>query len=134
MRLLALDYGSKYIGVALSDELQISCRALPAIVNLSRPKQLDTIRELCATHEVEAIVIGIPLSLDKTEGPQAKLTKKFAGQVSRKTGLATILWDETHTSQAAEELLTLGKSKNRKDKARLNSAAAQIILSSYLNR
>ncbi len=132
-RIMALDWGTKYIGVAVSDELQISTRPLAPLTVTSPDALLSEIQFLCKNFNILTIVIGLPLSLSREAGPQAQKVLEFADAVEAKTGIEVVLWDETYTSQAAEDSLKSSGKDVRKNRAEVNSIAAQHILESYLS-
>ena len=108
MRIMGLDYGSKTIGVAISDPLLITAQGIEIIRRDSENKirkSLARIEELIAEYEVNEIVLGYPKNMDDTIGERARKTEEFKDRLERRTGLNVILWDERLTTVAAEEIM-----------------------------
>jgi len=134
MRILALDYGSKRIGVALSDELGLTAQPLTTIHRTNRAKDLAVIAGYVSEYAVESIVIGYPRRLDGTEGIQCEKVKGFMALLADVVYVPIIPWDETLTSWEAESLLSEANVKARKRKGIIDKIAAALILQSYLDR
>ena len=134
MRILGLDYGSKRIGVAVSDELGITAQGLPTIIRKNRGQVIAAIRELVAGYHVEKIVIGYPVRLDGTEGIQCEKVNRFAALIESAFSLPVVKWDETLTTKEAEEILRAAGIRRRKKKAVVDRLAATLILQGYLDR
>ncbi|MBS1767635.1 MAG: Holliday junction resolvase RuvX [Acidobacteria bacterium] len=130
MRWLALDHGTKRIGLAFCDELEIL--ASPFEVWPSDGKVLDRLARLCKEEGVQAVVIGLPKHKDGAESATAPLARAFATEVSGRTGLPHLLWDEHLSSAEAERLLAQRGVKPDKRKALLDAAAAAVILADLL--
>lgn len=133
--LLGIDYGTKRIGIAISNAEQTL--AVPVETWISRTPELDAkhFRQLVSDYRVKGFVIGLPLmNQSGDEGKQAGVVRKFGEWLRREIGLPMAYWDERYSSAEAEALLwSMGESPNR-NKARLDGLAAQIILQSYLDR
>jgi putative Holliday junction resolvase len=134
MRTLGLDVGEKRIGAALSDPEGIIATSLPIVEVKSEDDALERILAMAEEHEVERIVVGIPLSLDGTVGPQARKIQSFIEALGKRTGLAIDTWDERFSSVSAERVLVEAGVKRGKRKKRLDSVAAAFILQGYLDR
>ena len=134
MRTLGLDIGEKRIGVALSDSEGILATALTVLERKSDDTALKRILTLAQEHEVERIVVGLPISLDGTLGPQAKRVQTFADMLSESTELPVVTWDERFSTSDAEHALTEAGLKRDKRKKRLDAVAAAFILQSYIDR
>jgi len=131
MRILGIDYGSKLIGVAVSNEERTLARSIGTVPHGRWESELP---ELVRRYEVNLVVVGIPLSMDNTENPQVRRTLAFMERLKELTGCAVTRWDERLSSQQAERYLLeadLSRAKRRKVIDRL---AAQIILQDYLDR
>ncbi len=132
-RLLALDYGSKRIGAALSDPLRVLTRAWGLI---EREKEgeahLDTIRAIIAEEQVTAIVLGLPRNADGSEGPMVAAVRAFGARLEEVTGLPVHYSDESYSSLEADEILREKHRDPRKRKAERDVIAAQIILRHFL--
>lgn len=134
-RILALDYGVRRIGVAVSDPTHTIASPLTTLVRRAgkRPPWPELVR-LVQEQEVERIVIGLPLDLRGEEGEWAAETRAFGADVARRTGLPVDWIDERLSSVQAEQVVRGSglKRRQREDKARVDAAAAAIILQSYL--
>lgn len=132
MRLLGIDFGSKYIGLALSDPLKSLARPFKTIP--SNNKLLEEIKKICQEEEVEKIILGLPKSMDGSIGPQGEKTLKFKKELEDFLAIPIELEDERLTSKLASDLLKDEKKKIKESKAELNKLAAQLILESYLEK
>lgn len=133
MRILGLDYGTKRIGVALCDELGLTGQGLTTIVWKNRNQVLNALEVLVRNHGVEKIVIGYPVRLDGTEGIQCEKVNRFARLLEARLSLPVIKWDETLSTQTAEEILIQSRMRREKRKKIVDKLAAGIILQDYLN-
>lgn len=136
MKIMGLDYGSKTVGVAISDDLLITAQPVETIQRNSENKlrrTLARIEELILANHVEIIVLGLPLLPDGSEGERAEKTLEFKSMLAKRTGLEVILVDERFTTDASnEELKEMGiKKENRK--AVIDQLAACHILEEYLH-
>jgi putative Holliday junction resolvase len=131
-RILALDHGTKRIGVALSDELGWTAQPLETFVRKGLQADVAHIRALVEAHEVEQVVVGLPLRLSGEEGPAAQAVREFAGCLERALSVPVITWDERLTTKAAEELLIAADVSRRKRRDVVDRVAAAILLQSYL--
>ena len=134
MRTLGLDVGEKRIGVALSDSEGILATALTVIERKSDDTALKNVITLAEEHEVERIVVGLPISLDGSMGPQAKRVQSFADALNERTELPVVTWDERFSTYDAERVLIEAGLKRDKRKKRLDSVAAAFILQGYIDR
>ncbi len=130
MRYLAIDYGTKRTGLAICDAGETL--ASPLAVIESNRKLLTKIAEIVEAENVEAIVLGLPLNMDGTEGPQTKLVLKFADQLQAHLSIPVYLHDERLSSFAAEEKLAPADLTRGKQKKRLDAVAAAEILEAFL--
>lgn len=106
MRILGLDYGSKTVGVAVSDELLFTAQGLEIVRRQSPNKlrqSLARIEEIIKEYNVERIVLGYPKNMNNTEGERCEKTKEFKEMLERRTGLNVILWDERLTTVSADK-------------------------------
>ena len=136
MRILGLDFGSKTVGVAVSDELLITAQGVEIVRRKSPSKLRQTlarIEELIEQYGVEKIVLGYPKNMHKTEGERCEKTKEFKELLERRTGLEVVLWDERLTTVAADRsMMETGiRRENRKDY--VDEIAAIFILQGYLD-
>jgi len=133
VRILGLDYGSKRIGVAVSDELEITARGLTTIIRKNQKNDLDEIAKVIRTYTVEKIVIGYPIKLDGSEGIQCEKISRFAKLLEAKLRLPVIKWDETLTTKEAEDILIQAHVRREKRKRVVDKLAATLILQGYLD-
>lgn len=133
-RVLALDWGEKRIGVAVSDELVMSVRPLPLIRRTSWKQTIRIISKLCIDYDVRTVVIGLPLRLDGTEGDSAREVRRIARNMSATLKIPIEFQDERYTSKEALNLLS-EKGYGLNESHELNDGeAAAIILSDFINR
>ena len=132
--LLGLDIGDTRIGVAISDELGVAAHPLCTLTRKNRQVDLIVISDLVSIHEVERVIIGLPISLDGSLGTQAEKVQKFAKRLEHVIDVPIEFQDERFTTAEAEEILReLGKDA-REQKELIDEVAAVLILKDYLNR
>ena len=136
MRILGLDYGTKTVGVAVSDPLLLTAQGVEIIRRKSAGKLRQTlarIEELVEQYEVETIVLGYPKNMNNTEGDRCEQTKELKEMLERRTGLPVVLCDERLTTVAADQsMMEMGiRRENRKDY--VDEIAAIFILQGYLD-
>jgi putative holliday junction resolvase len=131
-RILALDPGTKRIGVALSDELGWTAQPLETYERRSVAADVAHIRQLVDRHQVKRIVMGFPVRLDGTLGPAAMQVQEFIEQLEQEVTVPIVTWDERMTTKAAEEILIQANMSRRKRKGTVDRVAAAILLQSYL--
>lgn len=131
-RLLALDLGLKRVGMAVSDELQIAVRALPPLSRTNWKQLLRAVTETLASFDASALVLGLPLSLDGSEGDAAAEARRLARNFQRSLRVPVYLQDERLTTQAAEESLRAEGYDASRRHERLDSEAAAIILRDFI--
>jgi putative Holliday junction resolvase len=129
-RILAIDYGRKRIGLALSDELGATAQPLLTIQRTNRRDVIRRLREICAKHRVAQIVVGHPLHMTGEAGQMATEAASFAMRLSRELGIKTELVDERLTTWEARQTMTETKS-GRKDEP-IDAIAAAVLLRDYL--
>ena len=133
MRVLGLDYGSKRIGTAVSDELGITAQAHSSIERKNRKSDLEAIARIVETYHIEKIIIGYPLRLDGSRGIQCEKVERFVEELGGKFNLPILKWDETLSTWEADEIMTEAGIKRQHRKKFVDKIAAGIILQSYLN-
>ncbi|RLC89656.1 MAG: Holliday junction resolvase RuvX [Chloroflexi bacterium] len=135
MRVLALDVGERRIGVAISDPSGTIARPLQTLARGSREEDFAAIAALVAEHGVGLVVVGRPLSLNGTEGPQARRVARYAEALTATLPVPVTAWDERFTTVTAEEILrqTRRKKRRARDKGEVDAVAAAVILQSYLD-
>jgi putative Holliday junction resolvase len=134
-RLLALDVGERRIGVAVSDPTGTLARPLTIITRASRQADFQAIAQLVEDTAAERIIVGLPLSLDGTEGPQARTVRRYAERLAQTVSVEIEFWDESYSSAMASEILRdKGKRRRRRPvREAIDAAAAAVILQSYLD-
>lgn len=136
MRIIALDYGSKTIGVAVSDELGLTALPLETIKRDKENKLRKTlarIEEIIKERSISLIVLGKPLNMDDSEGERVKKTLEFAAALEKRTGLKVVLQDERLSSIEAKEILADSGIKQEDMKLYIDSVAASVILRDFMN-
>lgn len=136
IRIMGLDFGSKTVGVAVSDPLGITAQGIEIVRRTSENKlrrTLARIEELIAEYEVTEIVLGFPKNMNNTIGERAGKSLAFKEMLERRTGLPVVMWDERLTTVAANRTLIEGgvRRENRKDY--VDMLAAVYILQGYLD-
>jgi putative Holliday junction resolvase len=133
-RILAIDYGRKRIGLALSDELQLTAQPLLVLKRVNRRDDLRRLRDICREEGVARILVGHPLHMTGAVGEMAEEAARFAARLRKDLGIEVHLVDERLTSwEAAQMLAATGSSSRRKDSS-LDDIAAAIFLREYLER
>jgi len=137
MRVAALDVGDARIGVAVSDELGIAANPL-GVVRRSREQSnrqvLGALAEMLEPYGPERLVVGLPLNMDGSEGPQAAKVRAFAARVGTHLGLPIEFWDERLTTVAAERVLLEADLSRGRRREVIDKVAAALILEGYLAR
>ena len=136
MRIMGLDYGSKTVGVAISDDMQITAQPVETIVRERSNKLRKTyqrLEELIGQYEVGMIVIGKPLNMNGTEGEMVQAVKSLSDELSRRTELETVLIDERLTTAEADRILKDTGVAISGRKEHIDKMAAAIILQTYLD-
>lgn len=136
MRIMGLDFGSKTVGVAISDALLVTAQGTEIIRRKEENKlrrTLARIEELILEYEVEEIVLGQPRHMNGTEGERVALTAEFREKLERRTGLPVILWDERLTTVAANRTMMEAGVRREERKEYVDMIAATLILQGYLD-
>lgn len=137
MRIMGLDYGSRTVGVAVSDELLLTAQGVETVCRSQENKLRQTlarIRSLCEEYEVEEIVLGFPKNMNNTVGDRAEKSLEFAEMLKKRTGLPVIMWDERLTTVEAERTLVETGVRREHRKKYIDQIAAVFILQGYLDR
>ena len=135
MRILGLDYGSKTVGVAVSDPLLITAQGVEIIRRESEGKIRKTyqrIEELCKEYEVEKIVLGYPKNMNGTDGERAEKSLEFKEALERRCAVPVIMWDERLTTVTADKTMMEAGIRRENRKEYVDEIAAMIILQNYL--
>ena len=136
MRIMGLDYGTKTVGVAVSDGLSLTAQGVETIERKEENKlrrTLERIEELVKEYGVEKIVLGFPKHMNNDIGERAEKTMEFRDMLLRRTGLEVELWDERLTTVAAERVLMESKVRRENRKKYIDKIAAVFILQGYLD-
>ena len=136
MRILGLDYGSKTVGVAVSDELLFTAQGLEIVRRQSPNKlrqSLARIEEIIKEYNVERIVLGYPKNMNNTVGERAEKALEFGEMLKRRTGLEVVMWDERLTTVEADRTLMEAGVRRENRKQYLDGLAAVFILQGYLD-
>jgi len=130
-RVLAFDYGSTRIGVAISDPLRIVASPIEVIPTAGAEEH---VKRLVDTYEPDVVVVGLPVSLSGGEGPAAEAARRFGAEVVRLTGLEVEFVDERFSTHTAEQAMLEGGVKRRDRRAGVDKVAAAVILRQFLER
>ena len=136
MRILGLDFGSKTVGVAVSDGLLLTAQGVETIERKDENKLRKTcarIEELIAEYEITEIVLGLPKNMNNTEGERVEKTLAFKEMLERRTNLPVVMWDERLTTNAAEQILIESGVRRENRKSVIDKIAAVLILQGYLD-
>lgn len=136
MRIMGLDFGSRTVGVAVSDALLITAQGVETISRKSPGKLRQTlarVQELAEEYQVDKIVLGFPKNMNNTEGERCEKTLEFKEMLERRCGLEVILWDERLTTVAADRVLIEGGVRREDRKKYVDKIAAVFILQGYLD-
>ncbi len=137
MRIMGLDFGSKTVGVAVSDALLLTAQGVEIIRRKEENKLRQTlarIETLIQEYEVEELVLGMPKHMNGTEGVRAELTEEFKDKLERRTGLPVFLWDERLTTVSADKTMMEAGIRRENRKEYVDMLAAVFILQGYLDR
>ncbi len=136
MRILGLDYGSKTVGVAISDPLGLTAQGLTIIRRKEENKlrqTLQQIEQIIQEYGVTTIVLGDPKNMNATIGERSQLSAEFKEMLERRTGLPVVMWDERLTTVAADKVLMEAGVRREHRKEYVDQIAASFILQGYLD-
>ena len=136
MRIMGLDFGSRTVGVAVSDKLGLTAQGVEIIRRKSPGKLRQTLarlEELVISYDVEKIVLGYPKNMNNTEGERCEKTLEFKEKLEYRTELPVVLWDERLTTVAAHDIMTESGIHGEKRKEYVDELAAMLILQGYLD-
>lgn len=131
-----MDYGTKTVGVAVSDALGITAQGVETITRKEENKLRQTlarVEELIDEYGVEEIVVGLPKNMNNTLGERAEACQEFADKLERRTGLPVVMWDERLSTVSAENVLIESGVRRENRKAVIDKIAAVFILQGYLD-
>ena len=136
MRIMGLDFGSRTVGVAISDPLGITAQGIE-IIRRERESMLrhtlSRLEELIVEYQVEEIVLGFPKNMNDTVGERAQKSLEFKDKLERRTGLAVTMWDERLTTVAADRAMIEAGIRRENRKEYVDKLAAVFILQGYLD-
>jgi putative holliday junction resolvase len=133
MRVAAIDLGSVRVGVAVSDELGMLAHPRPHLPGASRPALLEALAQFATAEGIERFLVGLPRQLDGKEGRAAREARQFAAALARRTGVEVTLCDEWLSTRQAHQRLQEGGHSSRERRQRVDSAAAAVLLQSWLD-
>lgn len=132
-RILAIDFGEKRIGVAVSDPMKIIAQPLPTIESKSKKKMFRELLEIISRYDLSLIIVGMPYNLKGRIGRTGEKVEEFIGELQKKVAVPIKIWDERFTSLMAERTIhEMGKSPSR-NKSKIDQISAQLILQNYLD-
>ena len=134
MRIMALDVGSRTIGIACSDALLMTAQGIETIRRTSLENDFNRLRELISEYEVHELVVGMPKNMNGTKGERAEKTEEFVGKMKEVIALPITFWDERLSTVMAERQLIAADVSRKKRKDVIDKMAAVVILQGYLDR
>jgi putative holliday junction resolvase len=132
MRIAAFDVGDARIGVAVSDELGLTAQGIGVVERVGGQRDLDALAGLLAPYAPERLVVGLPRTMNGSEGPQAVKVRAFATRAAAHLGLPLEYWDERLTTVAAERVLLEADLSRKRRRQVVDKVAATLILQGYL--
>ncbi len=133
-RILGVDYGTKRIGLAVSDPLRVLATAYATLENTE--KLWDNLKEIAAKEDIEFAVVGMPFNLKGEEGVKAVEVRKFIEEMKGRLHMEVVIWDERFTTSLAHHYRIasgIGKKQRRNNKERIDAAAAAVMLQGFLD-
>lgn len=134
MRIMALDVGSRTIGIACSDALLMTAQGIETIRRTSLENDFNRLRELISEYEVHELVVGMPKNMNGTKGERAEKTEEFVEKMKAVIDLPVTFWDERLSTVLAERQLIAADVSRKKRKGVIDKMAAVVILQGYLDR
>ena len=132
-KIMALDIGTKRIGIALSDYLQVIATPHSFISRTPENVAIEEITKIAKENRVEKIVVGVPINMDGTRGPRSEKATAFAAKLSKATGIETVLYDERLSTMNAHRIMNDTNTRGQKRKDTVDTLSAQLILQSYMD-
>jgi putative Holliday junction resolvase len=133
MRILGLDVGSKTIGMAVSDELELVAHTLATLQRKGMERDLRELTAVIASQEVGTVVVGLPKNMNGSLGPSAQMVLELVEALQRIVDLPILTWDERLTTVAAEKVLLEADMSRKKRKKVIDQVAAVLILQGFLD-
>ncbi len=134
MRIIGIDYGERRVGVAISDPLGSIALGVETVSVTSLRDAVAKVSEICREKEAASVVVGLPLNMNGTRGPMVERVERFVAELTEKSGLAVVTYDERLSSAMVERTLLDADMSRRKRKGVRDMLAAQVILQGYLDR
>ena len=134
MRIMALDVGSRTIGIACSDALLMTAQGIETIRRTSLENDFNRLRELISEYEVHELVVGMPKNMNGTKGDRAEKTEAFVEKMKAVIDLPVTFWDDRLSTVMAERQLIAADVSRKKRKGVIDKMAAVVILQGYLDR
>ena len=134
MRIMALDVGSRTIGIACSDALLMTAQGIETIRRTSLENDFKRLSELISEYEVHELVVGMPKNMNGTKGDRAEKTEEFVEKMKAVIDLPVTFWDERLSTVMAERQLIVADVSRKKRKGVIDKMAAVVILQGYLDR
>ena len=134
MRIMALDVGSRTIGIACSDALLMTAQGIETIRRTSLENDFKRLSDLISEYEVHELVVGMPKNMNGTKGERAEKTEEFVGKMKEVIALPITFWDERLSTVMAERQLIAADVSRKKRKGVIDKMAAVVILQGYLDR
>ena len=133
MRVIGIDFGTKTIGLAVSDELGLTAQGMTTLQRRGLKQDISQLKALSETLQADSFVVGMPWNMNGTEGARAKETRHFGAMLQAKTRLNVIYQDERLTTVAAERILLEANLTRKKRRKIIDQVAASIILQAWLD-
>jgi putative holliday junction resolvase len=133
MRVLAIDHGTKRMGIAISDEMRTIAQPLEYILAEPLDKFFDRLQQIIADRQISLIVVGVPRNMDGTYGPAAAKVQEFVTALKQAVAVPIKSWDERLTSVQANRYLIEADVRRSRRKEKVDKTAAAILLQSYLD-
>ena len=134
MRVMAIDYGDRRIGLAVSDALGVLCGDAFTLSEWDMERAAQRIAQEARTRGAGTLVLGLPKNMDGSEGPRAEKSREFAALLEQETGLTPVLWDERRSSVEAHAILHANGKKMKAHRKTVDAVAASLMLEGYLAR
>ena len=132
MRIMAIDYGDRRIGLAVSDPLGMLCGEAWTMEEWDMERAAQRIAEAAEARGVERLILGLPKNMDGSEGPRAEKSRELKALLERESGLPVTLWDERRSSIEAHAILHMSGKKEKQHRKTVDAVAASLILEGYL--
>ena len=132
MKIMAVDFGDARTGLAICDKTELLASPVGVIHEKRFEHAVEKVAAAAAENRAEAVIVGLPLNMNGSEGPRAELCRNFAEQLSSRVNVPVRMWDESQTTVSAAGYLNQTDTRGKKRKEVIDAVAAVIILDSYL--